>query len=151
MPGMRRHDSPPVRRGFNFSQFKTLDDEAGTFEGYLAVIGNVDLGKDCLDPGCMNKTLSDLKAKQAQRQQQGLPSGRYLLPIFWAHDDAEPIGGVLSAEIDTKGLLVQGELDLNTELGARARSGLSRGYIPGLSIGYFPVKYNYDRNNVRHL
>lgn len=149
MPGMRHAKEPPIRHGFSFHQFKAQDDETGTFEGYLAVVGNTDLGNDIIDPGSMDKTLAELKAQQ--RTRANTPSGRYLLPIFWAHDDSQPIGGVVDAHIDPHGLWVKGELDLDTEMGRRARSGLARGYIPGLSIGYFPVKYKFDRTGTRHL
>lgn len=147
--GMTQSKSAPTRRGFTFKQFKASDEAAGTFEGYLAVIGNIDLGADVIEPGSMDKTLTEMKARRASRV--GTPAGRYLLPIFWAHDDKDPIGGVIDARIDAHGLWVKGELDMATEQGKRAHSGLARGYLSGLSIGYFPVKFKYDREGVRHL
>ncbi len=149
MPGMRRHSSPPVRRGFAFREFKALDEARGLFEGYLAVIGNSDLDDDIIDPGAMDKTLAELKAKQASRR--GTPGARYLLPVCWHHDLKQPVGGVLEAFIDSKGLYVKGEFDLDTEMGARAYSGTSKGYISGLSIGFWPIRYVYDREGRRHL
>lgn len=141
--------TPPIRRGFPFSEFKTLNDGAGTFEGYMSVFGIEDSGGDIVEPGAFTKTLTDLKAKQ--RARQGVPSGRYLLPIFWNHDPNQCIGGIVDAYEDSHGVYVKGELDLSVEQARNAYSGLKAGYIPGMSFGYFALKYQYDRLGIRHL
>lgn len=143
--------SPPVRRRFDFAQFKTLDDQAGTFEGYMSVFGLEDDGGDICEPGCFTKTLAELKKKQEERLRKGLPSGRYLLPIFWNHDPDQCIGGLLDASEDEQGVYVKGELDPNVEQARNAYSGLKAGYIPGMSFGYFAIRATYDRQGVRHL
>ncbi|MGZ6360324.1 MAG: HK97 family phage prohead protease [Ktedonobacterales bacterium] len=143
--------SPPMRRRFDFAQFKTLDDQAGTFEGYMSVFGVEDSGGDIVEPGAFTKTLNELKAKQQERQRQGLPSGRYILPIFWNHDPDQCIGGLLDASEDERGVYVKGELDPNVEQARNAYSGLKAGYIPGMSFGYFTIRATYDRQGVRHL
>jgi phage head maturation protease len=46
-------------KDFKF-QVKSVNED-GTFEGYSAVYGNVDLGGDVVEPGAFTKTLSDRK------------------------------------------------------------------------------------------
>src|SRR5258706_15981908 len=83
MPGMKYADAPPVRTDFTFRDFAPLDEQRGTFKGYLAVIGNEDDNGDIIDPGAFAKTIAELKAKQTKRLGQGAPAARYLLPILW--------------------------------------------------------------------
>lgn len=151
MPGMRRHDSPPVRRGFDLRDVKALDTDGvqGRFSGYLAVFNNTDLQGDSIQPGAFAKSLSDLKARQQQRA--GTPGGRYLFPIYWNHNADHPCGGFLDAREDANGLYVVGELDLDTETGCKAYSAIAKGYVPAMSIGYFVVRYAYDRDGTRLL
>jgi HK97 family phage prohead protease len=124
-------------------RLKALD-EAGTFSGYLAVFNNVDLGGDKIAPGAFTKTLQELRSKQ---ERQG---SRYILPIFFGHDPTDPIGGFTLAREDAFGLYVEGELDLDIPQGQRAYSGMKRGYLNGMSIGYQTMKQGWE-GNVRIL
>jgi HK97 family phage prohead protease len=126
------------RRTFPLLEVKALDDAAGTFSGYLAVFDNVDQGGDVIRAGAFQKSLVDLQTKQRTRK------SRYVLPIFWSHLPEEPLGGFVEASEDSHGLLVKGELDLDIEQGRRAYSGLKRGYLSGMSIGYITVKQGYE-------
>jgi Caudovirus prohead serine protease len=83
---------------------EALDEQLVCFSGYLAVFGNEDMiwanpatNGDIIEPGAFTKTLAEMEARQATRRAQGVPSGRYLMPIFWEHDDRDPIGGFTSA------------------------------------------------------
>jgi uncharacterized protein len=150
--------TPPAHRGFPVRQFKALDEAHGIFSGYLAVFGNEDqvwadplATGDIIEPGAFTKTISDMRARQQSRVSAGLPSGRYLMPIFWEHDDKDPVGGFTALREDKVGLYFEAELDLDIEQGRRAYSGLTRGYIPGMSFGYFVVKAMYDPKGRRHL
>jgi Escherichia/Staphylococcus phage prohead protease len=125
---------------------------SGTFEGYLAVFGTEDMvwanpatNGDIIEPGAFTKTLADAKARRLAK------GGRYLWPIFWAHDDKDPIGGFTDAAEDTYGLFVRGELDLDIDQGKRAYSGLKKGYCDGMSIGFFTIRATYDGQGRRHL
>lgn len=128
----------------HMSNFKALDDEQGVFEGYLAVFGNVDSYGDVIERGAFKKTLAEAEKKRSQR------GDKYLFPILWQHSPEEPIGGFLEMREDDFGLYVKGQLDLDIELGRRAYSGLKKGYIRGLSIGYDVVKQAWD-GQIRRL
>lgn len=114
-------------------ELKTLDEQAGTFEGYAAVFGNVDLGGDVLEPGALTKTVSE----------------RPQVPILWQHDPHEPIG-VGTLAVDGHGLKVNGKLTLGVRRAEEARALMRDGALGGLSIGYQTVKKAY-RDGVRLL
>ncbi len=110
-------------------------DESGTFEGKLAVYGNVDLGGDLIEPGAFTKTL----------QEKG---GR--VPLLWDHNLGLPIG---SLELtDTPGaLMAKGSLMINDIPKAREVYALMKaGIVSGLSIGYRAIKAQ-GVGAVRHL
>jgi HK97 family phage prohead protease len=134
-----------TKQAFGFREFKALDDNAGTFSGYVAVFGNRDGNGDVIDRGAFKKTLNDAREYKEQH------SSQYLFPILWQHDEHNPIGGFTQAFEDDKGLFVQGELDLDTADGQRAYSGMKKGYLRGLSIGYDPIKSYWGQDRARHL
>ena len=59
MPTSRKGDAmpatkaktPPVRSSFPFREFKALDEQHGTFSGYLAVFNTEDQNGDIIEPG----------------------------------------------------------------------------------------------------
>lgn len=99
-------------------------DEAGQFEGYASVFNNVDRHGDIVMPGAFRKTISEN------------PS----VPILWQHDQTKPIGVTRAIREDQNGLLVKGELNLDTQMGREAYSLLKQGALKGLSIGYQVIK-----------
>jgi HK97 family phage prohead protease len=114
-------------------EVKDLSD-AGVFVGLASVYGNVDLQGDIVDAGAFTKSISERGAN---------------VPILWQHDPTDPIGiGSLSDSPD--GLVIKGQIDLDTPQGARAYSALKKGYVKGLSIGYDVVKQKFEKGN-RHL
>jgi len=149
---MTQHASAPVRQAFDLLAVTPLDgpDDGprGRFSGYLACY-TLDSQGDIIERGAFSKTLGEMRARQQKRA--GTPGGRYLFPIFWNHDSDKPIGGFVDAYEDSNGLYVTGEFDLDTELGHTAYSATIKGYVPAMSIGYFPIKRDYDRNGYRHL
>ena len=111
-----------AHKDFRF-ELKTLS-EQGTFEGLAAVYGNVDLGNDVIEPGAFQKTLLDKGGE---------------IPILFSHDPTEPIG--LGKLNDTsQGLLVQGQLVLESPVAAKAYALMKARVLRGLSIGYDDVK-----------
>lgn len=116
-------------------ELKSLDDETGTFEGYASVFGNVDLGNDVVMPGAFKRTLDHSKGA---------------IPILWFHDPSQPVGIGIEASEDAKGLLVKGQLDLNTQRGREVHSGMKMGYIQSMSIGYKAIGKEI-KDGVRHL
>lgn len=121
------------RLTFRF-ETKALDDEAGMFEGYASVFGNVDLGGDVIDAGAFKKTLKEVKGR----------------PILWQHFSDMPIGVEIEAAEDEHGLRVKGQLNLATQQGAEAYALLKQGALRGLSIGFNTVK-DAITDNIRHI
>ncbi len=111
-------------------------DEKGTFEGYAATFGNVDLGGDVILAGSFRKSLNDNGGD---------------VPILWNHRDL--IGRNLEAKEDSKGLWVRGQINLEVQAGREAYALAKQGAVKGLSIGYTVPrdKSNYDADGNRVL
>ncbi|WP_018389868.1 HK97 family phage prohead protease [Ancylobacter sp. FA202] len=110
----------------------------GSFEGYAALFGRVDLGRDLILPGAFSRSLAERGAGGVR--------------MLFQHDPAEPIGFWTSLTEDSVGLYVKGQLTLDV---ARAREVLAlmrAGAIDGLSIGFRTVEGRTDpRSRVRRL
>lgn len=105
---------------------KSVDEDGpGTFEGYASTFGNVDFGGDVVEAGAFVDSLR--KARQQGR----------VIPMFWDHNPADPIGIWNDLAEDGKGLRVKGELLVDSDPQARRiHALLKRKGIGGLSIGY---------------
>lgn len=134
-----------TQQAFALREFKALDDNAGLFEGYLAVFGNLDQNGDVIDRGAFTKTLREASEVKTRT------SSAYLFPILWQHDSKNPIGGFTDAHEDERGLFVRGQYDMDIPEGKRAYSGSKKGYLRGLSIGYDTIKSVFDTKRDRHL
>jgi HK97 family phage prohead protease len=121
-----------MQRNFQL-ELKSLTGQ-GIFEGYAAIYGNTDLQNDVIEPGAFLKTLSEKGGK---------------VPILWQHDTTEPIGmGTLSDS--PGGLLIHGELAIESPVAQKAYGLLKRRIVTGLSIGFDQVKSKVI-DGVRHL
>lgn len=121
--------NPQSTKDFKF-QIKSVD-EKGSFTGLAAVYGNIDLGGDIIAPGAFTKTLRDKGGK---------------VPILWQHDTREPIGmGTL--EDSDKGLMINGQLCMESPVGQKAYGLMKMEVLKGLSIGYDTIVSEYDREN----
>jgi HK97 family phage prohead protease len=89
----------------------------GRISGYGAVFGTV------------NRRNFKLMAGAFTRSQHSVP-----LPMLWLH--REPIGRWHEVQQDEHGLRLQGELNLDVELGRRALAHVEHGDTLGLSIGF---------------
>lgn len=116
--------------------FKSMGDD-GTFEGMLATYGNVDLGKDVIDPGAFTKTLHDNGST---------------VPMLWAHDDSLPPIGSMDLTDMPEGLHCKGTLMLENPLAQTVYACLKKRLVKGLSIGYdvIPGKAPIE-DGIRHL
>lgn len=115
-------------------KIKSVDEgDQGTFEGYLSVFGNVDLGGDVVEKGAFDKTLQE----------------RGTFPLLWQHDHKSPIG-TLDAETNDRGLRVRGKLLLSVAKAREAYDLLKAGIVKGLSIGYEAVKADH-KDGIRRL
>lgn len=115
-------------------EIKALND-AGEFEGYAAVKGNIDAYGDIIQNGAFKRTIRNKKS----------------FPILFMHDPAKPVGLSTFMKEDEKGLFTRGQLDLSTELGKMVHSGLKMGYIDSMSIGYKVIQDDMDKRGNRLL
>lgn len=130
---------------FLVQELKTIDDDMGTFSGYVAVFNNKDGNGDVIERGAFKKTLSEARETKARTHSM------FLYPLLWQHKESEPIGGIMDASEDEHGLFIRGQFDLDIEQGRRAYSGVKKGYLRGLSIGYDTIKHMWDQSRTRHL
>lgn len=100
-------------------ELKEADSEAGTFEGYASIFGNVDLGGDVVAKGAFRKSIKAQKGK---------------VPLFWRHD--QPIG-TADVEEDEKGLHTLGfPLVQDVQLAREGMALVKAGAVRAMSIGY---------------
>lgn len=111
-------------------QIKALDDERGIIEAYGSVFNNVDQGDDIVRRGAFKRTIQNAKA----RVQSG--NAKFLAPMLWQHNPAEPIGGWIDMREDEHGLLCKGQIILETDLGRNVYQLIKAGVIQEFSIGY---------------
>ncbi len=114
-------------------EIKAINDEDGTFEGYGSVFGNVDADGDVIEPGAFTKSLLN------HRSHQTLPA------LLWMHDPHNSVGRYLEVREDARGLYVKGQLILESSQGRDAYALLKGGAINGLSIGYVPRSWEFDK------
>lgn len=105
------------------------DPETGTFTALASVFGNVDLVGDRMMPGSFQNTLAKWRAS-------GDP-----IPVILSHKWDDPWATVGEADpravLETdRGLLVQGQLDLDNPLAKQVHKLMSRGLLKGWSFGY---------------
>src|SRR3954467_1484062 len=93
--------------------------EDGVFEGYAALFGIADLGKDAVAPGAFADSLV----------RRG-PAG---VRMLWQHDPPEPIGRWLALEEDARGLRVRGKLNLAVGRAREIQALMREGAVDGLS------------------
>lgn len=110
----------------------------GTFSGYASLFGEVDLGRDSIEPDAFRRSL----------ERRGVSGIRML----YQHDPANPIGRWLEIREDARGLFVRGQL---TGKSAQAREVLELmrgGALDGLSIGFRTVRSRTDaKTGIRRI
>ena len=110
-------------------EYKAMDDEAGTFEGYGSIFGNIDSYGDVVTKGAFTQTIKERKPV-----------------MLWQHYSDEPIGVYIEAKEDDKGLYLKGQLNQDVQKGREAYSLLKQGALQGLSIGYRVKKAERDHD-----
>lgn len=115
--------------------------EDGTFEGYASTFGGIDAYDDTIEPGAFTETIA-----------QKTPA------LLWQHDSGDVIGVIDELREDGYGLYMKAHLLVEDISKAKeARILLKAKALSGLSIGYVPVEYWYEKNDkarwgeVRHL
>ncbi|CAK8163384.1 Peptidase [Candidatus Xenohaliotis californiensis] len=116
----------------NSFQIKSIE-ENGIFTGYANVFNVIDQQSDIVKPGSFNIcNPSEIK-------------------LLWQHDHTKPIGKVIEAKEDNKGLYVKCALLLTISRGKEAYNLLKSKIIDGLSIGYISIKDEIREDGVRVL
>jgi HK97 family phage prohead protease len=115
----------------------------GYFRGYGATFGNKDLGGDVILPGAFDATVAEHLAAGT------VPA------MCYEHNPTEPIGDYLTMAVDKKGLLLEGQLWVGSNIGRadQAYKMLQSKTCKGLSIGYSHITaptYD-DKKKTRNL
>ncbi len=138
------------RKSFPFElKEEGLDSEERTFEGFAAVMGNVDDQQDVIVNGAFKKTIKEMRK----------PDGSSRIKVFWIHNFEVPIGRVLDikevpksrlpkevlerAPDATGGLWVKGHISPTSD-GDAALILMKDAVLDELSIGYRSVKEEWD-------
>lgn len=109
----------------------------GTFSGVASVYGVEDLGGDVIDKGAFRKTIAE----------------NSVVPILFQHDKKEVIGEGTVKEWQGK-ILLEGRLDMEDPVAAKAHQKMKKRLIKGLSIGFQTIKSTMEEIEgrfVRHI
>jgi len=111
------------------AEFKAEGDK-GLYEGHFAIFGNVDDGMDVVHPGAFTKTIME-RGKRIR--------------VFYAHDWTRLIGPPPDVlQEDSMGLFAKGRLTLDSFYGREAWALMKDGALTEGSIGYEPVKFDFE-------
>lgn len=103
-------------------------DTDGTFTGYAAVFGNIDLGYDVIEQGAF---------KKAKTTRDGM------LRIAIGHNLGQ-LAGKAKFEQDERGLRVEGKLSLGVSYVRDQYQLMKDGVLDGLSVGFNILRGGYD-------
>lgn len=102
--------------------------ESGEFTGYAST-WTEDLGGDIIVQGAFAKTIAENRD----------------LPVLWGHSAREVIGINQKFQEDSKGLYVEGLLNMDVQRARETRSLMKMKAVKGLSIGYDAVIVDWSR------
>ncbi len=109
--------------------------DSGHVTGYGSVFGNVDQGGDIVAKGAF---ADSLKSRQPK--------------MLWGHDHYAPAIGVWNeASEDDHGLLLEGQINLRSQMGKDVHSALAMKAIDGMSIGYLVNESETDKAGITTL
>lgn len=124
--------SPFIVTNYDFKSVKEDNPEYYEVEGYASVYGNTDSYRDIVVAGAFAK---DLMENGNER------------PILWQHNMTEPIGVGIFEEKGEAGLFVKIKMPKSDSfVKERVMPQIKCGAVKGLSIGYWTVIDEYDRN-----
>lgn len=109
------------------AEIKVVDEGKGIVEAYVSIFGNVDSYGDIILRGAFLESLS-----------------KKLPKFVWSHNWEIPIGKVLEAKEDEKGLYIKAQFNLETQRGKEAYSDLKFGSFDEFSIGLRVLDWEYD-------
>lgn len=99
----------------------------GKFGGYAAIFNKLDFNGDIILPGAFKRSL-DLQGNQR--------------PLYFEHSPHNLLGAGFVQE-DENGLKIQGEINLDTQIGREQFSNMQKGYLDTMSIGYMTVQSDF--------
>jgi HK97 family phage prohead protease len=101
------------------TEFKAFGD-TGSFEGYAAIFGNIDMGGDVIERGAFKEIIKGRNG---------------MVKILNQHRQADPIG-TADVQQDDKGLAFKGQLILEAASARSAYALMKGGALDGMSIGF---------------
>lgn len=124
----------PERKAFlgAVTEIKAVDDDSRTFEGYSAT-WDEDLGDDQIVPGAFAKTIASFKA------------GKKSIALIDNHNYnsvLDSYGHLIDAREDERGLWSKWQVIRGND-GDRMMDRLRGGVVRKMSIGYYPVAYEF--------
>jgi len=124
-------ESDPMEYKALRAEFKALEGDEGKYEGHFSIFGNLDDGNDVMEKGAFAKTIQE-RGKRVK--------------IFFGHDWSKLIGPPPAqlSEDDT-GLYAAGKLTLASFWGKEAWALMKDGALTEASIGYEPIKVQYEK------
>lgn len=120
---------------YKHMSIKAEEDADGSFSGTLSTYGNLDEVFDIVEKGAFDDTVRKKGTK---------------FPLLYQHDQYSPIGSFEIIGIKDS-LDIAGRFNLETQKGREGYALLKAEDITGLSIGFYPTKYYYDDEGIRHL
>lgn len=120
-------------------QLEVKADKSGRISGYGSIFGNIDGYNERVLHGAFAKSLAEHKSRG------------FRLKMLWQHRQDMPIGVWHSAIEDSKGLFVEGVINLKTDAGRNAHEHILAGDVDSLSIGYRENKVKQGSDGVRDL
>lgn len=122
-----------------YTQLAIDDVEAdGTFSGYASLFGEVDLGRDRVEPGAFTRSI----------KKRG-PDG---IRMLFQHDPAQPIGRWQELREDSRGLFVRGRLTKSAARAGEVLELMRNGAVDGLSIGFRTVRSSTEaKTGIRRI
>jgi HK97 family phage prohead protease len=114
--------------------------DAGSFSGYLAVVGNRDHQGDTILPGALDATLREFNSG-------GI---RWLITDSHSDSASDVVAEVKAAVVDSHGLRVEAQW-MPTERAQQLRAMVLAGAQLGLSIDYYPRRTRSDGKDGRIL
>jgi HK97 family phage prohead protease len=112
-------------------EFKA-DSTDGRIKGYGAYYGNIDRGMDVIRQGAF----SDIKRS---------------IKMLYQHNASKLLGTWDIVKEDSKGLLVEGNINMNTTLGRDVYELAKSGALSDMSVGFKTQDYEYDSQSTRHI
>ena len=106
--------------------------------GYASVFNNIDCHNDIIIKGAFQNAITQHKTHQC-------------IKLLWQHDVTKPIGIVSSITEDTYGLIVEGNINKETQQGKEAISLVQQGAISGLSVGFTIKQSTHNSEGYREI